>query len=237
MDKIKNRPVEPKLRDQPLLKGISELTLSMFSDTSMFISKGRKQVIFSEGDPANYLYLLVDGMVSICTPDSKGEDVIRGAVRPGQLFGEMALAGEKFRNETAYVSRHHADYFMIPVRDIREAMNQDHQLALLLLNIVAGRLANTERNLSSLVLLDSESKLVHYLLWLAETVTPDSKGSRAIQHTLTHEQVAHLIGASRQFVTSMFNDLRRKKIIDFNRSVITVHDMTKLKEMAPLTIA
>jgi CRP/FNR family transcriptional regulator len=237
MERNKNRPVEPKLREQSLFKGISELTLGIFSDTSIYITKGRREVIYSEGDSVNHLYLLVEGMVSLCTPGPDGTDVIRGVVRPGQLFGEMGLAGEKFRGETAYVSRHHAHYFAISLREMNDAMNQDLQLALRLLDIVALRLTDTERHLSSVVLLDSESKLVHYLTWLAERVTPDAKGDRHIYHTLTHEHVARIIGASRQFVTSMFNDLRRRGIIDFDRSVITVHDMAKLKEMAPLTIA
>lgn len=219
------------------MQGISELTQSIFSDTAVYMSKGRRAVVFSEGDPENHVYLLVYGMVSISTTDPKGVQVIRRVVRPGELFGEMAVTGEKFRVETACVTRHHADYFMIPVRDFNEAIKRDNRLAMRVLDVVAGRLKSTERNLSSIVLLDSDSKLVHYLLWLAESVTPDKKGNRNIHHTITHEQVAHLIGASRQFVTSMFNDMRRKGIIDFNRSVITVHDMAKLKEMAPLTIA
>ena len=108
-------------------------------------------------------------------------------------------------------------------------MRERSELNLFFMKIFGTRQLEMERRLESLVFRDSRSRIVEFLLHLAQT-----KGQRigyewVVRDFITHQEIANLTATSRQTVTTTLNDLRFKKLLTFNRSRLLIRDLEKLK--------
>lgn len=175
----------------------------------------RGTTIYSPDDPTTSLYSIISGRVKIMRASASGRRKIISIRYRGDLFGELALAGgavEARRSDEA-VALDTTCVAVFRVEDFRRVMRNDPAAARDALDYITARLDEAHRQIESLVFDDNSRRLMRALLDLS------SEASRAGEASvrLTHEEIAELIGSTREVVTGLMLDLRRRGLIDYKR--------------------
>lgn len=161
--------------------------------------------------------------ISTFSPD--GREIIKRVVLPGEMFGEMVLlGGELERTDFATPLKMQATFVAVRTPELRAAIQHVPELANRFIDHLGKLVKWTESLVEDYVLFDSRRRIIDFILELDRT----AESSKAY-HYMTHQDIAGLTGASRQFVTSVMNDLRKKKLIDFNRLSVQVKDRKGLE--------
>ena len=215
-----------------LFDDIPRSVLVEVSNFTTLRSRPKHSYIYHPGDPSEVMFILKEGRVKVGNYSDDGREVIKSIVRPGELFGEMGLAGEQKRNEFAITMKEECSFYMIYVADLRKVMQANPELSLRLIDRIGSRIRRTESRLESIIFKDSRTRVVEFIKEMADNVGRVFGDEVLLEHFLTHQDIANLTGTSRQFVTSVLNELKRDKIINFDRNTILVSDT---KGLAALT--
>jgi CRP/FNR family cyclic AMP-dependent transcriptional regulator len=194
------------------------------SHTMMSFKRNRK--IFTSGDIANGLFLIVEGRVKLFT-DIDGREQIKSIVSEGEVFGEGCLIGLEIRNEMAVALDSNVEAAYFPLVALQDWTRQFPELQGQMLRYFGEKLFKAQQRLEALVFLDSRSRILHYL-----RETAREKGVRVgyevlIRQFPTHREVASLTDTSRQTVTLVFGELRRSNAIHIDRNNLLIRDMTR----------
>ena len=213
------------LRRLPLFARLEEPELAQLAERARTKSFRRGEMVFRKDDPGTHLYLVLDGAVKIALPGEFGQEALVAIMRGGDFFGELALFDGSPRSASASA-----------LEDTRAALlGRDDFLAFLeahpaAVRIVLDALAKTIRRLSDrvedLIFLDVPSRVAKYLLDLAQAEGGGSK----LELTLTQDELAAFIGASRVSVNRVLGDLERRKIIGIRRRRIAILDAERLSK-------
>ncbi len=212
-----------RLRRLPLFARLSDEELGDLAQRIRLRPFRRAEVIFRKDDPGTHLYLVLDGAVKISLPGEFGQEALVGIMRPGEFFGELALFDRTPRSASA-----------VALEDTRAALLAgDDFLAFLerhpsAVRMVLEALARTIRRLSGrvedLTFLDVPSRVAKYLLDL----THANEGATALELSLTQDELAAFVGASRVSVNRVLGDLERRDIVGVRRRRITIKDPDRL---------
>lgn len=212
--------------ERPVLEEVSNFTTLR--------TRPKNSYIYHPGDDSEVLFILKEGRVKIGNYSHDGREVIKAIIQPGELFGEMGLAGEEKRSEFAITMKEECSFYMVYVSDLKVVMSHNPELSLRLIDRIGSRIMRTERRLESIIFKDSRTRVVEFIKQLADKIGRVFGDEVLLEHFLTHQDIANLTGTSRQFVTSVLNDLKRDNIIKFDRNTILVSDT---KGLAALTSA
>jgi CRP-like cAMP-binding protein len=185
--------------------------------------------VYQAGDPAEHVFILSEGLVKVGNFYIDGKEVLKSIVMPGELFGELGLTGENLRSEFAIPFRGACTYYAIRVTDLKQAMTENSELMFRIMTGLGARVGSAEKRFESYVFQDSRSRVIDFILSYAKKVGAPSASGVIFSHFMTHQDIANLTGASRQFVTAVLNDLRRSGYIGFNRITITVKNAAGLE--------
>ncbi|MBU6340564.1 MAG: Crp/Fnr family transcriptional regulator [Bacteroidetes bacterium] len=191
--------------------------------------KWRKGELFYVPEEASdRIFFITSGRVKISSMNEEGKEVTKSILGKGEVFGELALAGENRRRDSA-LALEDSEACVVTLDELRSLMRERSELNLFFMRIFSTRQLELERRLESLVFRDSRSRIVEYLIHLVET-----KGQRVgyewvVRNFLTHQEIANLTATSRQTVTTTLNDLRAQKLLTFNRMRLLVRDLEKLR--------
>ena len=188
----------------------------------------RGEFIYFPEQAADYIYMVVRGRVKIAHYTNEGSEVIKSILTEGEIFGELALAGEEKRQDYAQAMEDKTTICPLSIDELKDLMKQDKELSFRILKLVGLRLMRIERKLESLVYKDVRTRVIEFL-----KDTAASSGKRVgfetlIPMRLTHKDIAALTGTSRQTVTTILNELRDKNLIYFDRTKILIRDIDKL---------
>ena len=187
------------------------------------------EAIFVPDELADRIFFITEGRVKISTMNDEGKEITKAILGRGEVFGELALLGEERRRDSA-IALETAVTCVVTLDELRSLMRERSELNLFFMRIFAARQLDLERRLESLVFRDSRSRIVEFLVNLAQT-----KGQRVgfewvVRKFITHQEIANMTATSRQTVTTTLNDLRFKRLLTFDRSRLLVRDLEKLKE-------
>ena len=223
---------EPRLaehfRRYPLFARLPEDELLQLAERSRARAFKRGDTIFRKDDPGTHLYLVLDGAVKIALPGEFGQEALVSIMRAGDFFGELALFDGSPRSASATALEDTRAALL--ARDDFLAFLETHPAAV---RVVLDALAKTVRRLSDrvedLIFLDVPSRVAKYLLDLAQV-----DGDQKLELTLTQDELAAFIGASRVSVNRVLGDLERREIIAIRRRHIVITDRDRLvKEIRP----
>lgn len=188
----------------------------------------KDEFIYFPNEPASYIYMIANGRVRIGHYLEDGREVISSILTSGEVFGELALAGEEKRREFAQAMDANTTICPLSIEDMKNLMKDDQELSFKILKLVGLRLMKLERKMELLVFKDARTRIVEFL-----KDTASWKGKRVgfetmIPTRLTHKDIAALTGTSRQTVTTILNDMKEKNMINFDRKKILIRDLDKL---------
>mgnify|MGYP002777128647 CR=1 FL=1 len=184
--------------------------------------------IYFPQDASEQIYMISNGRVKIgaYTPDKK--EVVKAILAKGEIFGELALAGEETRTDFAQAMDNDTRICIMSIDDLKQLMKDNQELSFKILRIVGWRLKKMERKIESLVFKDARTRIVEFLRDTANERGQKVGFEMMIKNHLTHKDIASLTGTSRQTVTTVMNELREKNLINFDRRRILIRDMEKL---------
>lgn len=192
-----------------------------------FLTFKRDQFVYVPDDSATQIYLIVNGRVKIGHYLDDGREVTQAILTQGEIFGELAVAGEEKRRDFAQAM---TDLTVCPLTtaELQALMFEDRELSFKILKLIGLRLMKLERKLELLVFKDARTRIVEFLKDAASWKGIRVGHETMIQTQLTHKDIAALTGTSRQTVTTVLNELKDLNLINFDRKKILIRDMEKL---------
>ena len=188
----------------------------------------KDQFIYFPEEAAQDIFMIVNGRVKIGNYLEDGKEVVTAILSTGEIFGELALAGEDKRKDFAQAMDANTTICPISISELKELMKDNKELSFSLLKLVGLRLMKVERKLELLVFRDARTRIVEFLKDAASWKGKKVGFETMIPTRLTHKDIAALTGTSRQTVTTILNELKDKNLINFDRKKILIRDLEKL---------
>jgi CRP-like cAMP-binding protein len=189
----------------------------------------KDQFIYFPDEPATYIYMIANGRIKIGHYLDDGKEVVTAILGMGEIFGELALAGEETRRDFAQAMDDNTTVCPLGIDDLKALMWENKELSFKMLKLVGLRLMKLERKLELLVFKDARTRIVEFIKDSATYKGKKVGYETLIPTKLTHKDIASLTGTSRQTVTTILNELKEKNLINFDRKRILVRDLANLK--------
>ncbi|MFT4738771.1 MAG: CRP-like cAMP-binding protein [Cyclobacteriaceae bacterium] len=198
------------------------------AETHVFNDYKKDQFVYFEQQAAEKIYMISEGRVKIGSHTSGGKEVVKAILGHGEIFGELALAGEDRRSDFAQSMDNGTKVCPLTIDEMQSLMAESKTLSLKIMKIIGFRLKRMERKIEALVFKDARTRVIEFL-----KETAIEKGQKVgfeimIKSHLTHKDIASLTGTSRQTVTTILNELRESNVISFDRRRILIRDMDQL---------
>jgi len=216
------------LRRYPLFAKLPDAELLQLAERTRIRSFKRGEMLFRKDDPGTHLYLVLAGAVKIALPGEFGQEALVAIMRGGDFFGELALFDGSPRSASA-TALEDTRAALLAREDFLSYLETHPASVRVVLDVLAKTIRRLSDRVEDLIFLDVPSRVAKYLLDLAQ-----QDGGAKLELTLTQDELAAFIGASRVSVNRVLGDLERREIIEIRRRHIVVKDAAKLaKEIRP----
>lgn len=212
-----------------LFKDLSTDDLDRISEVATMKNMEKGKYIYFPDEPSRVVFLLKEGRVKIGTYSDDGKEIIKAILEPGEMFGELSIAGQESRSDFAQCLDPNVRLCAIGKDEMVRILNSIPMLSLKITHLIGLRLQKMERRFESLIFKDARERIIDFIRTSALEKGRQVGYEWVFKHKLTHQDIANLTATSRQTVTIVLNELRENKIIKFDRRSILIHEMENLK--------
>lgn len=190
-------------------------------------------VVWSPDQPSRVLFIVKAGRVSLYRLAPGGRRLTLAILGSGSVFGEMPLVGQRMGDGWAETLEPSV-LCLMSEQDVREMLLADPRVAARITESLGRRLAEVEQRLADTVLKSAPQRVAAALLRLSAAPGPPGPlgGSRVAEVRLTHEQLAELVGTTRETTSKVLGDLRDAGVLRLRRAGIAVLDRDRLRAAA-----
>lgn len=191
----------------------------------------RGEVLFRQGEPGDQLYVMTSGKVKLGRQAPDGRENLVAVLGPSEMFGELSLFDPGPRTMTVTAV---ADTRLLGLahRELNSWLDGRPEVAKLLLKALTRRLRRTNESLADLVFSDVPGRVAKALLDLARRFGQEIEGGVVVHHDLTQEELAQLVGASRETVNKALADFAGRGWIRLESRAVTILDRDRLVRRA-----
>ena len=186
------------------------------------------EVIFHRDDPGQVLYIIKEGKVKICLISPDGQEISLVVFGKGEYFGELALLDGLPRSADA-IALEKVECYTLQRSDFHKAIMKNPKISIQVLEILSQRLRRTDQQVEDLIFLDVYGRVAKKLLDLADTHGTKVEDGIRIDVRLTQQELASMVGASRESVNKVLGYFTDKQFISTDKHRITLHRMADLK--------
>jgi len=186
--------------------------------------------VYLPNDINSKVYLVKSGRIKVGTYSGRGKEMVKAILRKGEIFGELRLINKHQDNEFAQAIDN-VEVYVIPLVRMRELMRRNLSFSFKIMEIIADRLNDTQRRLELQLFKDTKSRVIQFMLDLAEDRGVRVGYEIAVREFFTHQEIANITGTSRQTVTSILNELRADNLIYCNHKRLLIRDKDQLVGM------
>jgi len=223
--------VEDVLASVPLFAALDVESAAMLADLMTTRSVARGHVVFREGDPGDRLFVVMDGKVKISRSAADGRENLLAVLGTSEMFGELSLfdPGPRTASVSAITDSTLAS---LDHDDLRPLLSERPGMAVGLLQALAQRLRRTNEAMADLVFTDVPGRVAKALLDLSEKFgVPEVEGTR-VRHDLTQEELAQLVGASRETVNKALSEFAHRGWLRIEGRSVLLLDSERLTRRA-----
>ena len=213
------------LKSVPLFASFQEEQLRLLIPVVTRRSAPRGSVIMAAGDQIDSLYMVISGRLKVMMGDAEGKEVILSLIGPGEFFGEMGLIDEAPRSASV-VTIEPCELLSISKRDFKKSLSENFEMSMAVMRGLVRRLREADRKIGSLALLDVYGRVARLLLDMSEEVN----GQKIVTKRLPKQDIAKMIGASREMVSRVMKDLQLGGYIEMRGSTIVLRDTILLRD-------
>jgi len=185
-------------------------------------------IIFQRDDPGQSLFIVERGAVRIYVPSSQGMDLTLAVLGPGDFFGDLSLLDGRSRSASAIASEQ-ASLLVLDRADFLGFIGAHPQAAMAVLMVVAQRLREADEKASDLAFLDVAGRLAKRLLDLAASHGISRADGILIDLSLTQEELANMIGVTRESVNRNLSEFRRLGLVVNQGRRLLIRDAAALR--------
>lgn len=186
------------------------------------------EIIFHRDDPGQVLYVIKEGKVKIYLISPDGQEISIVVYGKGECFGEFAILDDLPRSANA-VALEKVECYTLQRSDFHNAIMKNPKIAIQILEVLTKRLRTTNNMVEDLIFLDVYGRVAKKLLELAETHGTQVDDGVRIDVRLTQQDLASMVGASRESVNKVMGYFTDKKFISTDKHKITLHRTSDLK--------
>lgn len=220
------------IRNYNLWSHLSDEEYEELNVVHNFVEAPRGDYVYFEAFNHNKLYFLKDGFIRIGYIDENGDEVIKEIIQKGEIFGQITLERNNLRGEFAQAYKSDVSLCAFTIDDFQELLKKKPTLALKYTRQVGSKLRIIENRLVNLLHKDVKTRLINFFTQLIQPVMDENTSNAfCIPNHLTHEDIAHLIGSSRQTVTTLINELSAEGLLTFTRQQICFPDVKKIQKL------
>ncbi|GAA1780564.1 Crp/Fnr family transcriptional regulator [Streptomonospora arabica] len=219
------------LRKAPLFEALDEEGAAALRASVSEVRLGRGQTLFSEGDEGDRLYVILSGKVKLTRAAVDGRENLLSVLGPSEMFGELSLFDPRPRTASA-IAVTDAVLAGLGHDDLRPFIAQQPQVSLQLLKALASRLRRTNDVMSDLVFTDVPGRVAGQLLDLADRFGKEGEDGLHVHHDLTQEELAQLVGASRETVNKALAEFALRGWLRIEAKAVVLLDVERMRRRA-----
>ena len=220
---------EEVVRRAPLFTALDEAAAVSLraSMDSVKIAKG--SILFKEGDEGEHLYVIIDGKLKLGTSSGDGRENLLSILGPGEMFGELSLFDPGPRTSTATAVTD-AKLLSLSHEKVIPWLKQNPEVALQLLTRLSQRLRRTNEAVGDLVFSDVPGRVAKALIDLGDRFGKTTPEGLLVNHDLTQEELAQLVGASRETVNKALADFAGRGWLKLDGRSVLIADVDRLSK-------
>jgi len=223
--------MEDVLASSPLFSALDAQAADALRRSMFEVDLPRASVLFEEGEPGRTLYLVLAGKVKLGTTSGDGRESLLAVLGPGEMFGELSLfdPGPRMSTATAITDARVAG---LGQEALRPWLTGRPEVAEALLQALAHRLRRTNETLADLVFSDVPGRVAKALLDLSERFGTTTGRGLLVTHDMTQEELAQLVGASRETVNKALADFSQRGWIRLEQRSVLIIEPDRLQRRA-----
>jgi len=215
----------------PLFAALDDEARAALRDTMDEVRLARGATLFSEGDPGDRLYVVTQGKIKLGRTAADGRENMLAVLGPGEMFGELSLFDPGPRTATATAITQ-ATLSGLGHDDLEPLLTQRPEVASRLLAALARRLRRTNEAMADLVFSDVPGRVAKALLDLSTRFGVETPEGLRVTHDLTQEELAQLVGASRETVNKALADFAARGFLRLEGRAVVILDVDRLTRRA-----
>lgn len=219
------------LSEVDLFSDLSKSELAEIESMTTMRTCQKGKIFYRPDEPGEILFILKKGRVRIYNISPEGKELTLVILGKGTIFGEMSLVGQGMYGAFAE-ALDDLTLCIMKKSDIQKLLITKPRVALRMIEIMGARLKETEKRLEDLAFKDVTKRLATLLLRLAESSISEDRHRIVISEKYTHQQLADMIGTSRETLTRALNQLKAKNLITISHKEIELLDLSQLEEMS-----
>ncbi len=198
------------LRRVPLFSLLTVAQAEVISGAVIKRRFKRGEALVEQGQKSNALFILLTGSARVMTSDSRGREVILATLAQGDYLGEMSIIDNEPHSATVRAEVQ-TDVLMLGRAEFARCLTENASMSLVVMRGLVKRLRHADRKIESLALLDVYGRVAHALLDFA---VPDAQGQLVIKDKISRQDLAKMVGASREMVSRVMKDLEERGFIE-----------------------
>lgn len=170
----------------------------------------RGEVVVEQGHKSNTLFILLTGRARVITADKRGREVILATLQPGDYVGEMSLIDNQSHSATVRAEVQ-TDMLALGRAEFARCLPENSSMAYAIMKGLVQRLRQADRKIESLALMDVYGRVARALLEFAQ---PDRDGHLTVRDRISRQDIAKMVGASREMVSRVMKDLEERGFVE-----------------------
>jgi CRP/FNR family transcriptional regulator, cyclic AMP receptor protein len=207
------------LKSVPLFSAFTEQQLVTLLNYVQHRSYPRNVFVIQAGDETDSLYVILAGKVKVLIPDDQGREVILSVMGPHDFFGEMGILDDQPRSASVSTLEP-CEMLRLSKAGFINCLKENADVAMLVIRNLVKRLREADRKIESLALIDVSGRVVRLLVDMAQEVD----GKLVVPRTPPKQEIARMIGASREMVSRVIKELQAKGLIRVERRGMVIVD-------------
>ena len=196
------------LREIPLFSGLSDEELNTVATLVKTRSFRKNSVIVTQGDDSSSFYIVLNGRLRVFRDDEDGNEVILNDLQQSSWFGELAILADTTRSASV-VTLENTQLGIISKQDLEQLFVKNPRLTLRIAKLLARRVIELTEDVSDLAMLDVYGRVARTLEKHAK-----QEDGRLITGRFTHQEIAAMVGASREMISKILKELKIGGYID-----------------------
>ncbi|MCK5798914.1 MAG: Crp/Fnr family transcriptional regulator [Deltaproteobacteria bacterium] len=218
------------LKKIPLLTKLPAAELAALAEEITLEEARRRRVIYMPGDPGDTVFFVNGGRVKISRVTPDGKELTLAYRGPGELFGELSILDGKHREEMAEAMEN-ALITQVPRERFEKLLREHVALAYEMVHLMCTRRRQIERKTQDLVFKDVNAKLAKLLLGLCDDYGVDDDRGTLVAVKITHQEMANLIGSTRETVSLTLSQFKRTELIATEGRKVIIRDRDGLQAL------
>ena len=198
------------LRRVPLFSALTPTQAASIADAIIKKRYKRAEIIVEQGKKSDTLYIILTGRARVMSSDSRGREVILATLHQGDYIGEMSLIDDEPHSATVRTEVQ-TDVLTLGREAFSRCLPENSSMSYNIMRGLVARLRHADRKIESLALMDVYGRVARSLL---EFAVDDGAGNLKIRDKISRQDLAKMVGASREMVSRVMKDLEERGFVD-----------------------